>query len=59
MDAAVSVGDDRIQQNTTGRVDREAWTHGSSAMRKFWLATGYNSGDPNKCNTFAPGAVTG
>jgi len=47
------VGDDFIQQRTQGRVNPDAWTHGSAESRKRWLATGYNTGDPNACNTFA------
>jgi hypothetical protein len=53
VDAAKAVGDDRIQMRSSGQVSPESWTHGSSAMRRKWLAVGFNSGDPNKCDTFA------
>lgn len=56
VDAAQTVGDDRIQMKSTGQVSPESWTHGSSDMRKKWLAVGFNSGDPAKCDTFAAGA---
>ncbi len=57
VDAAISVGDDRIQKAQTGHVKPDAWTHGSSADRKNWFGTGFNTGDPSQCNTFAQGAL--
>lgn len=51
--AAAAVGDDRLQQQGTGRVRPESFTHGSSAHRRDWFTRGFESGDPNRCDTFA------
>jgi predicted metalloprotease len=53
ISAAQAVGDDRIQQSTTGRIDPESWTHGSAEQRVQWFTTGYRSGNTDDCDTFA------
>jgi predicted metalloprotease len=57
LDSAKTVGDDRIQQKSGGRVDPEGWTHGSSEQRMAWFTTGYEQGTLEACDTFAAGRL--
>ena len=53
LDAAGRIGDDYIQSELGGgQVNPEAYTHGTSAQRQQWFGTGYETGDPARCNTF-------
>jgi predicted metalloprotease len=53
INAAAAVGDDRLQQQATGHVMPDKFTHGTSAQRASWFKTGLNSGDIKSCNTFS------
>lgn len=50
IDAAQAVGDDAIQGSNA---NQESFTHGSSAQRKQWFSTGFETGDASACDTFA------
>ena len=51
MNAAAAVGDDRIQQRSTGSVNVDSFTHGSAAQRSASFKRGLESGDPRSCST--------
>ena len=53
LKTAALVGDD-FQARAAGRtVDPGLFTHGSSEQRQRWFVTGYDSGRPGSCDTFA------
>jgi predicted metalloprotease len=52
LNAASSIGDDRLQKQSRGYVTPDSFTHGSSAQRVRWFRQGLQTGDISQCNTF-------
>jgi len=52
LNAAASVGDDRIQRMQGRAVNPETFTHGSSRQRLTWFRRGLDSGLIEDCDTF-------
>jgi predicted metalloprotease len=50
--ATTAIGDDRLEQQSQGRVSPESFTHGSSTQRVRWFRTGLDSGDVRQRKTF-------
>jgi hypothetical protein len=57
LQTASQIGDDTLQQRGGGTINPAEFTHGTSAQRQQWFKTGYDSGSPKSCDTFAAGAV--
>jgi uncharacterized protein len=53
MNAAAKIGDDALQRGGGGAVVPESFTHGSSAQRQRWFATGLKTGSVKACDTFS------
>lgn len=52
LKAANAIGDDHLQKQSQGRVVPDAFTHGTSAQRVKWFRTGFENGEPGRCDTF-------
>lgn len=55
INAAGSIGDDRLQRMSGRRINPDSFTHGSSKQRMEWFTRGLQSGDLRSCNTFRSG----
>src|SRR5436190_2431674 len=52
LNAAASVGDDRLQRMSGKRVNPDSFTHGSAQQRAQWFRRGLDSGRTSDCDTF-------
>jgi len=57
INAAQSIGDDRLQRMQKGTVRPEQFTHGSSEQRMRWFKKGYDSGRVQECDTFSASSL--
>lgn len=55
INTARAVGDDNIQRRTTGEVQPDLWTHGSSQQRQDAFLRGYNEGNMAACDYLGTG----
>jgi predicted metalloprotease len=53
LNAAATIGDDRLQRMAGHSVNPDAFTHGSSQQRVQWFRSGFQNGNVDQCDTFA------
>jgi len=53
MNAAARIGDDALQRSAGRAAVPESFTHGTSAQRQRWFATGMKTGSVRTCDTFS------
>ncbi|MFO7608430.1 MAG: neutral zinc metallopeptidase [Candidatus Krumholzibacteriia bacterium] len=52
LNAANVIGDDNIQRRTQGRIVPDSFTHGTGEQRMRWFKLGFETGDPDRGDTF-------
>lgn len=52
LDTAARIGDDALQKAAQGYAVPDSFTHGTSEQRQTWFHRGFQSGDPDQCDTF-------
>ncbi|MDP2731849.1 MAG: neutral zinc metallopeptidase, partial [Hoeflea sp.] len=52
LNAAQQIGDDTLQRRTQGYVVPDSFNHGTSAQRKQWFLSGFETGRLEACDTF-------
>ncbi len=50
--AANAIGDDNLQRQSTGTVQPDGFTHGTSEQRMYWFRKGFETGDLRQGDTF-------
>ena len=50
--AANAIGDDNLQRQSTGTVQPDGFTHGTSEQRMYWFRKGFETGDLSQGDTF-------
>ncbi len=53
LNTATAIGDDHLQRQAGRSVMPDSFSHGTSQQRVRWFKRGFESGDPQQCDTFS------